>query len=153
VDLRRSLPVAGLAALAITGTALVRPAVAAPAAPAGASVAEVATAPAAAQAASLPAGAHLAATHPTRYASSVVRAMQSVLGVTADGIWGPITDRAAWKFESQVYMQWPNQASKVAAMQRAFNLDTYSPDIKVDGAWGAETEYKFRGLRTRLYTG
>jgi peptidoglycan hydrolase-like protein with peptidoglycan-binding domain len=151
VNLRRSLPLVGLAAAAVAGTALVRPAVAAPAAPVAVAVQ---AAPAAAQAVAVPAAAHLRATHPTRYAtSSVVRAMQSVLGVTADGIWGPITDRAAWAFERSVYMQWPNQSAKVAAMQRAFNLYTALPAIKVDGAWGPDTEYRFRSLRHIFYTG
>lgn len=139
---RRSILAAALAALvAVTGLALT--AGPASAAPAAAQATAAVQAPAAVQ----------VTAYRAMYAttSPAVAAMQRVLGVTADGAWGPITDRAAWAFEAQVYMQWPNQASKVAAMQRAFNLDNYSPDIAADGAWGANTEYKFRGLRTRYF--
>jgi hypothetical protein len=148
MDLRRVvLAFVALAVSAVMGVTLAPAASAAPASPAAVPAASAAltvqAAPATVQATALRAGYQCSA--------YMVTLVQRVLGVGADGRWGPVTDRAAWAFERQVYAQWPNQAAKVTRFQQALNWDPYAYDIHVDGAWGSETEYKFRDVRNRCY--
>ncbi|GAA3006914.1 hypothetical protein GCM10010447_40380 [Streptomyces fulvorobeus] len=79
-----------------------------------------------------------------------VRWLQTKVGVAADGLWGPATEAAYKAFIGDSSSGGMSSVRSVAAQQSAVNGLGYSPQLTVDGIWGARTDAGVRWLQTKV---